>query len=119
MSEWKYISPDKQGYRRVKVTRRQHNRIFTKRHVRFGGSVEWYYDGHHLIIHRLLSWWIKIPLVLFVFPVSILIEGIPEACKGLMDVVFQKSRGKYSHDDVFVAEPFLGLSPKLREILYK
>lgn len=101
MGRYKYKRPD--GEKHV-VSIRKWNRIFAKRGNWPFVKAEVYIEGDRAIIHYVISFYGKALLwsasPLFYLALTIM-HGLPEAHKGFMDAAFDKSRGRFSSDEIY------------------
>jgi len=94
---YEYEDLTKEGFIKVNVGRRLHNKMFPKRKQKFGSLIEYYYnpDKNIVEIQYLLHWWYKALLIIFLFLPSIFIQGIPETIKDTGNLVYERKRCKF------------------------
>lgn len=99
-----YINPVEQGYVRIPVTRKKHNKLFKLRQKRIGAKVEYYYNEENkiLIVQYLTSNIAKAILIPVMLIPSILMRGIPETFKDIADVIYERKRGKFVEEKCFL-----------------
>ena len=99
-----YINPVEQGYVRIPVTRKKHNKLFKLRQKRIGTKVEYYFneENNTLVIQYLTSIIAKTILIPVMLIPSILMLGIPETFKDIADVIFERKRGKFVEEKFFL-----------------
>ena len=102
---YEYVCPTAQGYKRVYISRKDHNRIFPNRPIK-SCAVKYLYflkeDGEHshfkmYLVHRL--WWKFIACLLY--PIALLIYGLAnfkEVNREYRDVLFELQIGSFSAD---------------------
>ena len=78
---FKYKSPTEDGYKKIKLTKKQHNKLFKYRQMIWYDKYDYYLKGDNIIIERTNNILFKIVLTLAA-PFLIIVEGfkvvIPE-----------------------------------------
>lgn len=99
-----YINPVEQGYVRIPVTRKKHNKLFKLRKQRIGAKVEYYYnvETNTLIIQYFMSNIAKVMLIPVMLIPSILMRGIPETFEDIADAIYERKRGKFVEETCFL-----------------
>lgn len=100
MSKYTYKCPTEYGYKKFKLTRKQHNEIFSRRKINIFTKCEYFYNEHLIKIHFFTNALGVILSLLFV-PVTIVTHGlssIKDISKEIKDLFNQKERGSYSYD---------------------
>lgn len=97
---YKYVNPCEQGFVRIPITRKQHNRLLPNRKQKFGAKVEYYYLTENNIIEAqyFCSWWMKAILITVMFFPAILMQGVPETIRDIGNLIHERERGKFSAD---------------------
>lgn len=106
MSEYKYINPIGQGYTKFKLTKKQHNKIFKNRKIKWNSKIEYYYNDNQIIIHRFTNRK-AILLTTILLPVFVLLHGITnikEIWKELLELYNQKETGSFVSDHIWKKE---------------
>jgi len=70
-----YVNPESKGMKKVKISRKDHNRIFTNWKLAPVDTAEYYMDDTTLVIQRFTAPW-AIILNCLLFPVAVLFHGI-------------------------------------------
>lgn len=76
--EYKYITPESQGLTKIKVTKENHNKVFTYRKRTFFKSLIWKYeyfaDDKKIRVENVPTFLAKV-LVILLFPLHLIIYG--------------------------------------------
>jgi hypothetical protein len=102
MSEkWEYKSPLNKGYKKFKLTKKQHNRIFKYRQKRWHNKFEYYYQDNGWILVHEFDNFISIVFETFLsLTIGIFMLGIPQVCKNLKRSWNQKKYGRFSSEHI-------------------
>jgi hypothetical protein len=102
-SEYVYKNPVDNGYKKFKLSKKQHNQLFKHRQIRWIDRYEYYYNDKHVLLHKFYS-----PLVVILntllFPVTVLLNGIvhfKECWKDLKSTYHQKKSGSFVSDNIW------------------
>ena len=93
---YEYVDPRTQGWRRVRLSRADHNRIFSKRQVRWFNRYEYFMKDGEFLMHRFITW-PAVGLSLLVFPVMLLVHGVAnrDLWREYADLMRQKKTGNF------------------------
>lgn len=97
---YKYKNPCDDGFIRIPVTRRQHNKMLPNRKQRFGTKIEYYWHPEKNILEAQYfcsAWW-KVILILVMFIPAILMHGLPETIRDTGNLIHERERGKFGAD---------------------
>lgn len=100
MSDYRYKCPTEIGYEKFKLTRKQHNKIFTWRKVNMFTKCEYFYNDKSIRIQFFTSVLGKI-FALVYSPLAIVIHGvssIKEIKKEIKGIFNEKGTGKFSSE---------------------
>ena len=103
MSQYKYISPTKKGYRQFKLTKKQHNELFKRRKKRWFNKFEYYYNSKAILIHEFNNW-ISILIETVLFPMQVLWDGLgsfKHTWRGIVRIYRQKETGYFTPTFVY------------------
>ena len=92
----------KQGYTQFKLTKKQHNKLFPKRKIKWLDRYEYYYNEHLIILHRFANTK-GIIVITLLFPISVLLYGfsnIKDVLDELKHAYNQKKYGSFTSDSV-------------------
>lgn len=98
-----YKNPIDDGYKKFRLSKKQHNQIFKHRQIRWTDRYEYYYNDKHIILHKFYNPLCVVLNTLF-FPIAILINGIiniKDGWKELKSLYHQKQSGSFSTDNVW------------------
>ncbi|HID1691157.1 TPA: hypothetical protein ACXF76_003697 [Escherichia coli] len=101
---YKYKNPCDDGFIRIPVTRRQHNKMLPSRKQRFGAKIEYYWHPEKNILEAQYfcsAWW-KVILILVMFIPAIFMQGFPETIRDTGDLIHERERGKFGADRFFL-----------------
>lgn len=104
MAEYKYQSPLDRGFEGFKLTKTEHNRLFTYRQTNWKYKYLYYISDKEFIMERYTSLVMKSLLVLG-FPVICLLNGLANyngLFKEYGDMFYEQERGKFSADSSYV-----------------
>lgn len=106
---YKYENPLDIGYRRVRFSRKDHQRLFPRRPLKWHNSFEYYLSDTDFLVHRFVSL-PAVALNTLMFPVALLVYGIAnfkEVWRDHAGMVRQKHYGSFSSEKVWArSEPF-------------
>lgn len=103
MSEYVYTNPLDDGYKQFKLTKKQHNSLFKYRQIKWHDKYEYYYDEHHIILHRFINIY-GIALYSLLFPAMVLLEGfanIKGVLKEYKEMYNQKKYGSFIGNNIW------------------
>ncbi|PHA03036.1 hypothetical protein COE51_01450 [Bacillus pseudomycoides] len=106
MSSYKYQNPTERGYIKFKLTKKQHNKIFGYRKMRWLDRYEYYYNEDTVILHRFVNWK-GILFCTLLFPVTIFMVGLSnfiEVWSDMLSLYKQKETGSFISDHVWKNE---------------
>ncbi|UPW42608.1 hypothetical protein BAHKABFF_00058 [Salmonella phage CF-SP1] len=101
---YKYKNPCDEGFIRIPVTRRQHNKMLPNRKQKFGAKIEYYWHPETNIFEAqyFRSAWMKFLLITLMFLPSIVMQGFPETIRDTGNMIHERKRGKFSADRIFL-----------------
>lgn len=102
-TKYVYKDPLKNGYKRFKLSKRQHNQILKHRQIKWIDKYEYYYNDKHIILHKFYNP-LCVGLNTLFFPLSVLINGfknIKECWRDLMSLYHQKTSGSFVTDNIW------------------
>lgn len=101
-TEYIYKNPLDNGYKKFKLSKKTHNKLFKYRQIKWIDKYEYYYNDKQIIFHKFYN-----PLVIIfntlLFPVSVLLYGImnfKECWLDLKKTYNQKKYGSFSSDSI-------------------
>ena len=100
--DYQYINPVSQGYKEIKISKEDHNRLFPYRKIKLMDKYRYYLSNNNFIMHRFMS----LPAVIFntiLFPISLLMNGIKnykEVFYELYKMYHQRKCGAFVSDCV-------------------
>ena len=103
MGEYIYINPEDKGFKKIKLTKKQHNKLFPKRKIKFGENYEYYISDDYFEMHRFYGT-IIIILNTILFPVLLLFYGLSnfkETFNDVSSLYHQKKTGSFVSDTVW------------------
>lgn len=112
-TDYKYENPLDNGYKRFKLTKKQHNSLFEHRQIRWIDKYEYFYNDKDIIIHKFYSFSCMI-LSTLLFPLGVLSNGFSEAKDDIHRIWHQKERGSFTSDNVWYTNPIYN---KIMEII--
>lgn len=98
-----YKDPLKNGYKQFRLTRKQHNKLFEYRQLKWFYKYEYYHNDESIIMHRFYNIFGIVENTLL-FPLYILLEGlknIKEVSTEFKQLFNQKKYGSFSGDDIW------------------
>lgn len=103
MTEYKYEDPRNNGFKKVTITKEQHNELFQYQQITWKMRYEYYIKDTAIEIHRYSSIWLKMYNTMM-FPVVLLFAGLSN-----FDSVIQEYKhhyceqkyGAFTNDTVF------------------
>lgn len=101
---YKYKNPWDDGFIRIPVTRRRHNKMLPSRKQNFGTKIEYYWHPEYNILEAqyFCSVWWKAILILVMFIPAILVQGLPETIRDTGNLIHERKRGKFGADKFFL-----------------
>ena len=102
MSKYIYRNPLDQGYKQFKLTKKQHNKIFEHRQIKWHNKYEYYYNDRKILLYKFYNWKVII-FSTIIFPIFILIGGLinfKEIIDDYKRLYNQKKYGSFSSDSV-------------------
>lgn len=102
MKEYKYRNPLDDGYKQFKLSKKQHNKLFEYRQIKFFEKYEYYYNDNCILMHRFHNN-LFIILNIILFPFTILFHGfenIKQIWVDFKSMFHQKQSGFFSTDDI-------------------
>lgn len=102
MSKYKYKNPVDQGFKKVRVSRKQFKEILPKKQNNIFLKKEFYINEHCVLVENSYSLLGRV-LIFVLIPATALMEGLVEfRLKDELNQVFrQKEKGKYFIDNYF------------------
>lgn len=104
---YKYECPSTRGYKKVRLTRVEHKRLFHNRPLRWHNRYEYYIRDSDFLIRRFTGIF-AVFLIVLMSPVIVLFYGlanIKETFDELKRIVMQKKYGAFSSDVIFKTSP--------------
>nr|WP_145401713.1 hypothetical protein [Paenibacillus xylanexedens] len=95
-----YRNPVERGYKRFKLSKKQHNYLFPKRKMKWNTRYEYYYNDERVIMQRFTSF-TAIVVTTILFPVLILFAGLSNFKEAITEMKWlfnEKKYGKFSED---------------------
>lgn len=102
MTTYKYVNPLDNGYKKFKLSKKTHNKLFEHRQIKWYDKYEYYYNDKRIIMHRFYNPLAIILNTLF-FPITILVHGLINTKECWLDLkksYNQKKYGTFSSDDI-------------------
>lgn len=99
MNNYIYKSPLEQGYKQFKLTKKQHNKLFKNRLIKWCDRYEYYYNNNEVILHRFGNWK-AIIIQTILFPVYLLLYGYIDIKDEFKEIYNQKKYGAFLSDSV-------------------
>jgi len=102
MSNYKYKNPLDDGYKQFKLTKKQHNKLFKYRQIKWCDRYEYYYNEQEIIMHRYVNL-MAIIIETLLFPIYVLLHGfvnIKELNKEYKEIFNQKKYGAFVGDSI-------------------
>ena len=105
MSKYKYVykNPLDEGYKKFKLTKKQHNQLFKHRQIMWFDKYEYYINEHEVLLHKFYNWKVIILNTIF-FPIVVLLNGIvnfKECCIEMKKLYNQKKYGYFISDYIY------------------
>lgn len=103
---YQYKDPLTQGYRRVRLSKAQHNNLFPNRKIKWTDKYEYYLSEDMFLLHKYLS----LPAVvlnILLFPISLLCFGLSnfkDVLREHKEILSQKKYGKFSGDACYKSD---------------
>lgn len=93
----------KYRYKQFKLTKKQHNRLFKHRQIKWCDKYEYYYNDSCVILYKFINWK-GILLMTVLFPFNVLYAGLGDFKETISDykkMYNQKKYGSFSSDSVY------------------
>lgn len=103
MGQYVYKNPLEQGYKQFKLTKKQHNKLFTKRQIKWNDKYEYYFNDQGVVLQRYGNWK-AIIVVTILFPGYLLLEGLSnykQLVKEYKEMFNQKQYGVFTSDYIW------------------
>ena len=114
---YKYVSPCDRGFTKLKVSRKLHNEMIPTRKKKPWISANYYHQHGTVEIEYLVTWWGKIVITLALFVPSLFWQGVPNTFKDIASLVFERSRGHFTTDTIYLWKEERDTFAKLRTII--
>lgn len=114
-----YDNPLERGYKKFKLTKKQHNRLFPKRKRNWKARYEYFYNKDRVILQRFTSHTAIILTTLF-FPILILFAGLSNFKEAITEIKWmynEKKYGKFSEEWISRGQHRKGDDEKYFEII--
>jgi len=102
LSNYIYKNPLDQGHKQFYLTKKQHNKLFKNRQIKWYDKYEYYYNDNCILLHKFYN--LKaIILSTILLPIIVLMEGlinIKETMYDYKSLCNQKRSGSFSGDDI-------------------
>lgn len=102
-TKYVYKNPEDIGYKRFKLSKKQHNQIFKHRQMTWMDRYEYYYDDKRVILYKFYNP-LNVGLNTLFFPIAVLANGfkhIKECWKDLKNLYHQKESGSFVSDNIW------------------
>jgi len=102
-SNYIYKNPLDKGYKQFYLTKKQHNKLFEYRQIKWHDKYEYYYNDKHILLHKFCNWK-GILFTTIILPVIVLYEGVSnfkEIMIEYKELFNQKKCGSFSGDDIW------------------
>lgn len=100
---YEYKDPSANGYRRVRLSKADHCRLFPARPMKWHNRFEYYLRDTDFLVHRFVGR-TAVAISIALFPLSLLIYGVAnfkEVWREHVRLVSQKKYGSFSGDQVW------------------
>lgn len=101
-----YVYKDltREGFLKIPVRRRVHNKLLPNQKQRLGAVVEYYYHPESEVFEAqyFCSPWVKWLLILFMFVPAVVVQGVPNTYRDAIDLLYERKLGKFSSDRWFL-----------------
>jgi hypothetical protein len=97
--KYSYKDPTETGYKRFKLTKKQHNQLFPNRKVRWFCRYEYFYNDWYVLLHQFTNWK-GIVVNTLLAPVLVLMYGIVEMKREYKRLYNEKELGAFSSNTV-------------------
>lgn len=97
---YEYSDPVENGFIKIKLSRKQHNKLFPKRVKRFSDHYDYYISDGEFVMHRTATLFYKIWITLL-FPIVVIFGGlgnVKEIMAEYGDLYHEKERGTFMSD---------------------
>lgn len=101
-TEYKYINPIDKGYKKFKLSKKIHNKLFKYSQIKWYDRYEYYYNDKRIIIHKFYNIY-RIIIETIFFPITILFNGflnIKSCWESLKNLHNQKKNGNFISDSI-------------------
>ncbi len=102
MSNYVYTNPLDEGYKQFNLTKKQHNKLFKYRQIKWCNKYEYYYNDNEILLHKFINLPAKI-LTTILFPFYSLFYGvgnIKELVQEMKEGYNQKKYGSFTGDSI-------------------
>ncbi len=96
---YKYEDPLDRGFRKFRITKKQHNKLFKYRQIKWRDRYEYYYDDNFILLYNFTNWK-AIVLFTLLFPVVLLLEGLWGVTEHYEQLYNQKKYRTFSADSI-------------------
>lgn len=103
MTKYIYKDPLIKGYKKFKLSKKQHNKLFQYRQLKWFDKYEYYYNDKEIILHKFYNP-LFITINIIISPIGIFIAGlmnIKQYWQELKQMCNQKKYGQFSGDSVW------------------
>jgi len=103
LSNYIYNNPLDRGYKQFYLTKKQHNKLFEHRKIKWHDKYEYYYNNHCILLHRFYNSK-AIILSTILLPIIILMEGLANVKETMYDykrLFNQKKCGSFFGDNIW------------------
>jgi hypothetical protein len=103
MNDYVYKDPLENGYKQFKLTKKQHNKLFKHRQMKWYDKYEYYYNDKEVVLHKFISWK-GVIFETIMFPINLLINGLgnfKEIVDTYKKLYNQKEHGYFSSDNAY------------------
>ena len=101
-TKYVYRNPLDNGYKKFKLSKKQHNQIFKYRQIKWIDKYEYYYNDRQIILHKFYNP-LSVAINTLLFPISILANGylhFKDCWKDLKSLYHQKQCGSFISDSI-------------------
>lgn len=111
---YKYVDPLTQGYKQVKITRKQHRELFSDK-LHWTTKVEYYIRSDSLLVHKTTNW-VGWAIMTLLIPYLIAYEGIQgweDSKRSLKQFYREKKFGKHTEHKIWQSSTSYKIFKKL------